>query len=263
MVRETLSSAVQDGLAETSRGASRTVVAVQDLTIEYAVMTDRQHSTLRSRVTQGWRSGKMEKVIALQSVSLELERGEVLGIIGSNGSGKSTLVRAIAGLHPPATGEIRVAAKPTLLGVGAVLEPRLSGARNVLLGCLALGMTLQEARGAYPEIVDFAGLAHAIDRPMRTYSSGMRARLHFAIATSIDPEILLIDEVLAVGDREFKKRSLKRLAQLSERAGAVMLVTHSLKQVTKIATRALWLQDGRVRAMGEPNEVVEAYKRSG
>jgi teichoic acid transport system ATP-binding protein len=252
-----------DNAHEPRSDSDRTVVAVEDLTVEYAVMTDRQHSTVRSRVIQGWRSGTMEKVIALKSVSLDLEKGQVLGVIGSNGSGKSTLVRAIAGLHPPAAGKIRVAAKPTLLGVGAVLEPKLSGARNVILGCLALGMTLQEARDAFPDIVAFAGLAHAIDRPMRTYSSGMRARLHFAIATSIDPEILLIDEVLAVGDREFKRRSLKRLAKLSESAGAVMMVTHSLKHVTKIATQALWLHDGEVRAFGEPRDVVKAYKKSG
>lgn len=232
-------------------------IQARDVSVTYRVYTDRPVS-LRQRVTMG-RGRAFDTVRAVEGVSFEVAAGEVVGLVGTNGSGKSTLLSAIAGLQPVSGGSLRVRGEPALLGVGAVLNNQLSGARNVLLGLMALGMTRREAEAAFDGVVDFADLRHAIDRPMRTYSSGMRSRLHFAIATTVQPDILLIDEVLAVGDRDFRRRSLRRIEEIRSHASVVVLVSHSLRQVTKVCTRALWMESGRLMADGAPDEVVDAY----
>jgi len=233
-------------------------IDIKNASVVYRVYHDHR-LTLRERLTTGRRSRQFTAVRAVSDVSFSVKTGEVVGLIGSNGSGKSTMLSAIAGLQPLASGTIRVRGDATLLGVGAVLDAQLSGARNVMLGCLALGMSRDEANRRFDEIVDFAGLREAIDRPMRTYSSGMRSRLHFSVATSVNPDILLIDEVLAVGDRDFRRRSLKRITDLQGKAKVVVLVTHGLHQVRKVCTRAIWLEQGRLMADGPPAEVLDQY----
>jgi len=233
-------------------------IEVKNASVVYRVYHDHRLS-LRERLTIGRRSRRFTAVHAVSDVSFSVKTGEVVGLIGSNGSGKSTLLSAIAGLQPLASGSIRVRGDATLLGVGAVLDAQLSGARNVMLGCLALGMPRDEANRRFDEIVDFAGLREAIDRPMRTYSSGMRSRLHFSVATSVNPDILLIDEVLAVGDRDFRRRSLKRITELQKNAKVVVLVTHGLHQVRKVCSRAIWLEQGRLMADGLPEDVLDQY----
>ncbi|HLA67302.1 MAG TPA: ATP-binding cassette domain-containing protein [Acidimicrobiia bacterium] len=233
-------------------------IDVRNASVVYRVYSDHR-LTLRERLTMRRRSREFTQVRAVTDVSFKVKTGEVVGLIGSNGSGKSTLLSAIAGLQPLASGSIRVRGEPTLLGVGAVLDAQLSGARNVMLGCLALGMSRSEANERFDDIVDFAGLRAAIDRPMRTYSSGMRSRLHFSIATSVDPDILLVDEVLAVGDRDFRRRSLKRITDLQGSAKVVVLVTHGLHQVRKVCSRAIWIEEGRLMADGPPDDVLDQY----
>lgn len=187
-------------------------------------------------------------------------RGEAIGLIGRNGSGKSTLMQAMAGLLPVTQGAVYASSQPALLGVGAALQPNNSGRRNILLGGLALGLTKAEVEERTDEIIEFAGLEEFIDLPLKTYSSGMKARLLFSISTSARPEILLIDEALAVGDEVFRKRSQKRIDELIQRAGTIFIVSHSLEEIVRNCTRALWLEKGNVRIDGTPKDVVNAYR---
>ena len=186
--------------------------------------------------------------------------GDAIALIGRNGSGKSTLLRAIAGLLPPEEGHVYTSGRPTLLGVNAALMRDLPGEDNILLGCMAMGMTRQEALARRDWIAEFADLGEFLSMPMNAYSSGMAARLRFAIAASTSHEILMIDEALATGDAEFRVRSEKRIMELREDAGTVFLVSHSLGTVRMTCNRAIWLEKGRVVMDGDANEVVDAYE---
>jgi teichoic acid transport system ATP-binding protein len=202
----------------------------------------------------------VREVHAVRGISLVARRGEAIGVIGANGSGKSSLLRAIAGLLPPEQGRVYTRGHPALLGVNPGLMSDLSGERNIVLGCLAMGLTRQQAREKYDEVMEFAGLGEAIDRPLRTYSTGMTQRLRFAITTVIPHDVLLIDEALATGDAEFRRRSAGRLAELRAEAGCVFLVSHSLSAVEESCNRVVWLEDGRVRMDGRPSDVLGAYR---
>jgi teichoic acid transport system ATP-binding protein len=188
--------------------------------------------------------------------------GDAIGLVGRNGSGKSTLLRCVAGLVQPTSGAVYTRAHPRLLGVNAALIRELTGERNVVLGCLALGMSPREIKRRYAEIVDFAGLDGFMDLPMRTYSSGMAARLTFAIATSTSPDILLVDEALATGDADFRRRSEERIRQLRESAGTVFLVSHALMTIERTCNRVLWVDKGELRMDGDTASVLAAYRAS-
>jgi ABC-type polysaccharide/polyol phosphate transport system ATPase subunit len=197
---------------------------------------------------------------ALRDVSFDLDQGEILGVIGRNGSGKSTLLLVIAGILQPDAGSISVAGKTSaLLTIGAGFEPDLTGRQNIYLNGAYLGLTQKTMRQLEDEIVGFAELGDFIDAPVRTYSAGMRLRLGFAIASHIDPDILLLDEVLGVGDIEFQQKSEAKLQALIERARSIVIVSHTMEFVRKICTKALWLHGGRVRAWGAPDDVIRAY----
>jgi teichoic acid transport system ATP-binding protein len=234
-------------------------IRVNDLHLDYEVFEDRR-AALRDRIVKRQGTGK-SVVRALRGVSFDVAEGEAVAVIGSNGSGKSTLLAAIAGLLPPTSGEILVSDEPKLLGVGATLLPTADGYRNIRIGCLALGMTGDEVEARMEEIAEFTGLGEALARPLRTYSSGMRARLHFAIATAVQPRILLIDEALAVGDQAFRKKSKARIDGLLANAGTVMLVSHSLEQLETQCERALWIEQGRLRADGPVERVIARYEQ--
>lgn len=199
-------------------------------------------------------------VNALNPMSLVATRGESIGIVGRNGSGKSTLMKLINGQVKPTTGAVYAVSTPIMLGVNAALVPELSGDHNVVLGCLAMGLTRAEIAEKFDEIVELSGLEKAIHLPMRSYSSGMASRLRFAIAASIDPEILLIDEALNTGDAQFAGRSKKRMDELREKAGCVFLVSHSLDTILEMCTRVVWMDKGDLLMDGEPKTVVKAYK---
>ena len=239
-------------------GGAKPTVVCKDVDITYRVYEDRRQS-LRSLVASKFKSRESRAIEAVKDVSFTAYAGDAIGVIGSNGSGKSTLLRAIGGLMPVTDGEILVRGSAALLGVGAALQPKVSGRRNVLLGGLALGLSREEVAERFDEIVEFAGLEHAIDLPLKTYSSGMRARLQFAISSAVRPEVLLIDEALAVGDKAFKVRSQQRIDELRAAAGTIFLVSHSMGVIKKTCTRALWLEQGVLRADGDPKEVVAAY----
>jgi teichoic acid transport system ATP-binding protein len=242
---------------------ARPTVIVDDVHVTYRVYASgrpaKEASFLRKRATS---MRRLREVHAVRGISFTAHEGEAIGVIGSNGSGKSTLLRAIAGLTPPTKGAVWAETEPTLLGVNAALINDLSGERNIVLGGLALGMTPEEVREKYDSIAEFAAIGEFLDLPMRTYSSGMAARLRFAIAASVTHRVLLIDEALAVGDAKFQRRSEQRIRELRGEAGTVFLVSHSLKSVLDTCERALWIDKGILRLDGPAGEVVEAYQAS-
>jgi teichoic acid transport system ATP-binding protein len=201
-------------------------------------------------------------VHALKGVSFEVREGESIGVIGHNGSGKSTLMRTIAGLTTATEGGVYAASRPALLGVNAALIPDLSGEKNILLGTLAMGHSKEEAEQQFEDIVEFSGLREFIDLPMKTYSSGMQARLRFSIAISRQHQILLVDEALAVGDKAFRDKSEQRIRDLRDQAGTVFLVSHSMRSIMDTCTRVLWIDHGDLKMDGDPKTVVKAYQAS-
>jgi len=218
--------------------------------------------TLRHTLLRGWKGrGAPRTFRALDGVSFELARGETLGVIGPNGSGKSTLLRVVAGIYPPDDGRIAVQGRvSTLLSLTAGFQTELSGRENIML----VGMLLGFARGYLAEhiddIIEFASIGEFIDASVKTYSSGMTARLGFAIATNLDCDILLVDEILGVGDREFRERSKAKIAELLGKERTVLLVSHDLNAILEYSTQVLWLDHGKVVEHGDPERVVKAYQ---
>lgn len=233
-------------------------VVVRDLHVTYRVYED-VRPTLRRFVANGFRPRAHVAVEALKGVSFAAMRGESVGIIGRNGSGKSTLMSALAGLLPPTSGSVRAASQPVLLAVGAALQGELSGRRNILLGASALGIPRRDILASMDDIIEFTGLAEAIDRPLKTYSSGMASRLQFGIASAVQPDILLVDEALATGDAEFSRRSERRIQEIVDRAGTVFLVSHSPESIRRMTRRTIWLDAGRIVLDGPTDEVLAAY----
>jgi teichoic acid transport system ATP-binding protein len=245
--------------ATTTTPDAQLAVSARHVDIKYRVYEERFFSA-RELVTRGFRSRKSTVVHAVKDVSFDIPVGQAVGIIGSNGSGKSTLLRGIAGLQSLADGKIYVSGEAQLLGVGAALKPTLSGYRNVVLGGLAMGLQRSEILEQMDNIVEFSGLADAMGRPMITYSSGMRARLAFSIATLRIPDILLIDEALAVVDKDFRERSLARINEIRDAAGTVIMVTHNLGEIRQTCRRAIWLDGGAVVEDGDVDDVLEHYE---
>lgn len=203
---------------------------------------------------------QMVSVAALRGVSFVARSGEFIGVIGRNGSGKSTLLRTLAGLEAPSSGTVLTSARPVLLGVGAALIPDLTGAQNVKLGALAMGLSPEQAELVFDEVVELSALGEAIDLPMRTYSSGMGARLKFAISLAADPSILMIDEALATGDASFAERSKRAMDEMLTRAGTVFLVNHAAQTIENMCSRALWMERGQVVLDGDAVEVARKYR---
>ena len=217
---------------------------------------------LRRRLRQGLRSGapRYRDVHAVRGVDIELYRGEAVGLVGSNGSGKSSLLTGLAGLIELDQGHIEAVSRPSLLGVGAALNRRLSGRRNIEIGCMALGLSKADVDERMDDIIEFTGLAGSIDLPMNTYSSGMRARLVFTIATELEPEILFIDEALAVGDRTFRRRATERIQEMASEASSIVVVSHNLAEISRMCTRVVWMDQGTVMMDGETETVLAAYR---
>ena len=206
--------------------------------------------------------GAVDVVHAVRGVSFVAQHGESIGVIGHNGSGKSTLLRTLAGLVPPSSGAVYADSTPTLLGVGGALMKDLSGERNIVLGGLALGLSPAEVDERFDDIVDFAGIGDFVQLPMKAYSSGMSARLRFAISTAARPDILMIDETLATGDADFKRRSRNRIGEIVSAAGTVFLVSHSMTMIRRSCSRVLWMDGGCLRMDGPADQVIAAYEES-
>jgi ABC-type polysaccharide/polyol phosphate transport system ATPase subunit len=202
-----------------------------------------------------------QRVDALGEVSITVAAGETWGLIGDNGAGKSTLLKLLAGTVSPSAGELKLHGRvAALLELGSGFHPEFSGRRNIYLNAALLGLTEAEIRRREPEIIAFAELEEMIDRPVKTYSSGMYVRLAFAIATSVDPDILIIDEALAVGDHHFQRKCIARLMDFRRRGKTILFCSHSMYLINELCSRCLWLADGRVRQVGDAAEVVAAYQ---
>jgi ABC-type polysaccharide/polyol phosphate transport system ATPase subunit len=241
-------------------GSSASSIVVQDVSVTYKTTFERR-PTLRGMIT---RMGRREKVVreieAVKNVSFDVPSGTVLGIVGANGAGKSTLVRAIAGILPPTEGRIDVFGRvSTLLALGVGFNRNLTGRDNVRLGGLAAGLQREKLDEKYDEIVKFAELGEFMDMPMRTYSSGMYGRLAFSVAVNMDPDILIVDEALSVGDARFRRKSANKMRELCQQARTIVLVSHALGTVRQLCDQAIWMDHGVLRMWDEPEAVIDAY----
>jgi lipopolysaccharide transport system ATP-binding protein len=198
---------------------------------------------------------------SLEDFDLVVPPGQAVALIGPNGSGKSTALRLIAGIYQPTVGVVETCGRlAAIIELGVGFNPELTGAENVMLYAAVMGLSRAEIAGRFDEIVAFADLGRFIEEPVKYYSSGMQARLAFSVAVCVEPDVLLVDEVLAVGDEEFRHRCEARLTRFRERGGTMIIVTHDLDSVNQLCSRAIWLDHGRVRATGTAAEVVKAYR---
>ena len=242
-------------------------IKVEEITKLYRrVSAGYQFRTLKSALLNRSLIGDLlpaASIEALQSVSLEVAKGESFGLIGGNGSGKSTLLKIIAGLLSPTSGSLDVVGRlAALIELGAGFHPEISGRENVFINGAVLGLSHKEIEARYDEIVEFAGLEEFMEEPVKHYSSGMFIRLGFAVAIHTDPDVLLVDEVLSVGDVAFRHKCSRRIEEMLAAGRTLLFVSHDLGQVEEICDRVMWLQDGEVRLVGSPRRVCDAYRQS-
>ena len=239
-------------------------VRVSDLTKLYQRYAHRkQFRTLKSALLKGNLIGELrpdETFTALSGVTFNVWEGSTFAVIGRNGSGKSSLLKVLAGITKPTMGEVEVNGRVSaLIELGAGFHPEISGRENVFINGIMLGLSKREISERFDEIVDFAELEEFIDAPVKNYSSGMYMRLGFAVAIHVNPDVLLIDEVLAVGDQEFVHKCLDKISEFRRRGKTIILVTHSLGLVERLADEAIWLDGGKIQVRGDPKKVVDAY----
>jgi len=246
--------------------SNNTVISLKGVSKQYRQINPQQMGIKNFILTLPRRlMGKMPKknlFSALETVSFDVKNGECFGIVGPNGSGKSTMLGLIAGVLKPSSGNIRTDGRISpLLELGAGFHPELSGRENIILNGILLGMTKVEIHKKYQDIVDFSELEDFIEQPLRTYSSGMVARLGFSVAIYVDPEILLIDEILSVGDIAFGKKCMDRMHDFLNKKTTILFISHNINAVETICTRVLWLDHGQIRMLGEAKYVCKEYKK--
>ena len=238
-------------------------IALSGVTKVYRRYGRRHLATLKSALLQRSLARDLtpaEAFVALRDVSFQVARGQTFGVVGRNGSGKSTALKVIAGITKPTSGTVEVRGRVSaLIELGAGFHPEISGRENVFINGIMLGLTRREIQERFDEIVEFAEVREFIDAPVKTYSSGMYMRLGFAVAIHVDPDVLLVDEVLAVGDEAFTHRCLDKFAEFKRRNKTILIVTHALDLVERLCDEALWLDAGATRAAGDPKRVVGAY----
>ncbi len=246
--------------APASTGEQEEVIRLENVTVAYRVPQERI-DTFKEYMIR-WMQGKIKhrKFLALQNVSLSVRRGEVLGLIGPNGAGKSTLLKLVARVLRPSSGRVVVQGRVApLLEIGAGFHPELTGRENIFLNGAMLGFSRKEMEEKFQRIVDFAELGDFIDAPLRTYSSGMWARLGFAVATDSQPEVLIVDEILSVGDEAFQRKSLERIQSFQAQGATILLVSHTMETIEKMCQQVAWLDHGQVIAYGSAGSVVDSY----
>ncbi len=238
-------------------------IRVQNLSVTYRTTFEKK-PTLKSSLRRVGRGERVVKEVkALKGVTFELPRKRVLGIVGNNGAGKTTLVRAISGILPPTEGRIEINGRvSTLLALGVGFNQKLSGYENIMLGGLAVGYTRAEVEAKTEEIAAWTELGDFLEMPMKTYSSGMGARLAFAVAVHMEPDILIVDEALSTGDAAFKAKAHAKMNELLSEAHTMVLVSHALATVEELCTDAIWLEKGVLKMYGTPTEVIAAYNES-
>ncbi len=243
-------------------------IVIRDVVKSFRKRTIRgEYTTFKSELLR-WMRGQRQSeearlITALRGIDLTIPRGKTMGILGRNGSGKSTLLKIITGIYAPTSGSIQINGRiSALLDLGAGFHPDFSGRENILINGIILGMSRAEVRARMDEIIAFSELGEFIDEPVRTYSSGMYMRLAFAVATHVDPDILIIDEILAVGDEHFSKKSLAKMTEFKRQGKTIVLVTHDLGTVASWCDSAAWLDGGRIREVGEPARVIRHYQQA-
>lgn len=239
---------------------SKTIIQVNDVTMSFRMNNDRILS-LKEFVTTALR-GKLEynDFTALNHVSFNVKKGETLGLIGHNGAGKSTMLKLISGILKPTKGSISVHGNVVpMLELGSGFDMDLMGRENIFLNGAILGYSENFLKSKYDEVVAFSGLEQFIEMPIRNYSSGMLARLAFSVASMVEPEVLIVDEILSVGDADFQEKSKARMLELMGGGTTVLFVSHSLEQIREMCDRCIWLEHGQVKVIGSANEVCDAY----
>lgn len=234
-------------------------IKAEHVTVRFRPYVERKPTLRKSMASL--RSREREEVTALEDVSFVVRKGEAFGVIGRNGAGKSTLMRVIAGTLRPDEGRVVTTGRTsTLLQLGVGFNTELSGVRNVYLGGLAAGLRRSQIDEIFDDIVEYAELEEAIDRPIKTYSSGMLSRLAFSIGMHLEPDILLLDEILSVGDEAFRVKSEQAIRDLLDRAGTIVFVSHTLTKVAEFCDEAMWLERGTIVEKGPAEQVVEDYR---
>jgi ABC-2 type transport system ATP-binding protein len=237
-------------------------IQLENISVCYRVPTERISSFKEYLIRRLKRQIGYKQFWALKKIDLEVYPGQVLGVIGPNGAGKSTLLKVVSRVLRPTGGRVRVRGRlAPLLELGAGFDFELSGRENIFLYGAILGFTHRDIRERLERIVAFAGLAEFIDLPLRTYSTGMVSRLGFAVATDVRPDILIVDEVLSVGDAEFQKRSQARIKQFKQAGSTILLVSHNLMTMKAICEQTVWLDHGHIQAMGRTTEIIEQYQK--
>jgi len=243
--------------------AAQPLIHLENITIRYRIPTEpiRTFKEYAIRALQG--KVRHRDFLALSGLNLDIMPGEVMGIIGQNGAGKSTLLKVIARVLHPNLGRVVVRGRVApLLDLNAGFHAELTGRENIYLNGAILGFTYRQMQQKYAHIVEFSGLEEYIEAPMRTYSSGMWTRLGFSVATDERPDILLVDEVLAVGDESFQRKSYERIRQFQEDGTTIVLISHSMPQIKDLCTRATWLQHGQLKICGDPAAVIDTYLKN-
>ena len=238
------------------------IITVDNVSMRFRMDKNKTTSLKEWVVTHLLGKQQYEEFSALRDVSFEVKRGEIVGIIGRNGAGKSTLLKVISGIFKPTSGKVVTAGRVApMLELGSGFDMELSGHDNIFLNGAILGFSEEFLKSKYDEIVAFSELGEFIDMPLKTYSSGMLARLAFSVATMIEPEILIVDEILSVGDAAIQEKSRTRMMSMMSGGTTVLFVSHSLQQIREMCDRVIWLEHGEIRMLGETNTVCEAYEK--
>ncbi len=238
---------------------TETAIHIKDLNVRYKELGN---YSIKRMLLKGEKN-KEKSFHALKDLSLDVKKGEILGIIGKNGSGKSTLVNTVGGIFAPDSGTIDLKGNSvSLLSIGVGFQKDMSGRENIMLNGLLLGFSEQTIREKMDDIIEFSELGRFIDKPVKTYSKGMYSKLAFSVTAFLETDIILIDEVLSVGDEHFKKKSSAKMKELiSDENRTVLIVSHSISTLRKLCTKMLWLHDGRIKMLGDTNEVLTAYEQ--
>lgn len=240
---------------------SKTALKLTDISMQFNLSSEKLDSLKEFFIKFMKKDIHYDEFWALKDINFEVEKGDRLGILGLNGAGKSTLLKVIAGVYKPTTGTVeRNGLIAPLIELGAGFDPQYTGAENIYLYGAVLGFSKKFIDEKYDEIVEFSGLKKFIDVPLKNYSSGMRSRLGFSIATAVEPDILILDEVLSVGDAKFKKKSEAKVMQLFDKGATVLFVSHNINQVKRICNKAILLQEGKIIAAGDVDDVCEVYE---
>jgi ABC-type polysaccharide/polyol phosphate transport system ATPase subunit len=237
-------------------------VEIENLSVTYRTTFEKKPTLKRTLLRLGRRQRMVREIPAVRGVTLEVPHGSVLGIVGVNGAGKSTLMRTVAGILPPNEGRVVVYGRvSTLLALGVGFNRDLTGRDNVVLGGLAAGLSREQLEARFDRIAEFAELADVIELPVRSYSSGMYGRLAISVAMNTDPDILLIDEALSVGDARFKRKCFERMRELSAQGRTILIVSHALKSLGELCDEVVWMHKGQLAMRDEPETVIAAYTR--